>query len=384
MKKNNKYTKIIKGYFSNIWSIIALIALITFIILMIWNGNTTLAYIGRFIAVLTPFILGFFLAYLLNPLVKKINKLFDKIKAGKFLKIKKGISVFLTYAIIIGLIALVVIYIYPEVKSSTKELGATVKSGVNYLLNNKEEIQKSIPFVDISSTMDYLKNDLFKDFMSYGTTLVPALYSLSTSIVSLLYNIIFGVVISVYIILDSKRLAKNFQKVIYAITPKKKGQVVWDTVLKCNHIFNGFLLGKAIDSLIIGIICFLGMSIFRMPFALLLSVIVCITNMIPYFGPFIGAIPGVLIYLFIDPKIALFFALWIFVLQQFDGLYLGPKILGDLTGIKPLWVIFGITVGGAYFGVLGMFLGVPTTAVLTYLGKLLINSRLKKKKIDLE
>ena len=124
------------------------------------------------------------------------------------------------------------------------------------------------------------------------------------------------------------------------------------------------------------------MSVLRLPYALLLSLIVCITNMIPYFGPFIGAVPGVLIYLFIDIKLSIIFAIMILVLQQFDGLYLGPKILGDQTGIKPLWVIFGITVGGAYFGVMGMFLGVPTVAVLMYLVNIILNKKLKKKEIQ--
>ena len=153
--------------------------------------------------------------------------------------------------------------------------------------------------------------------------------------------------------------------------------------MQCNHIFNGFLFGKVIDSLIIGLLCLIAMTILRLPFALLLSVIVCITNLIPYFGPIFGAIPGVLIYLFMDPKLSLVFAIMILILQQFDGLYLGPKILGDLTGIKPLWVIFGITVGGAYFGVIGMFLGVPTVAVFMYLVDLFMEKKLQKKKLQL-
>ena len=138
---------------------------------------------------------------------------------------------------------------------------------------------------------------------------------------------------------------------------------------------------KAIDSMIIGSIALIGLMILRVPYAPLLALLVGITNMIPYFGPFIGAIPGVLIYLFIDFRLALIFAIMILILQQFDGLYLGPKILGDQTGIKPLWVIFGITVGGAYFGVMGMFLGVPAVAVVMYLVNLFLNKKLKKKEI---
>ena len=124
------------------------------------------------------------------------------------------------------------------------------------------------------------------------------------------------------------------------------------------------------------------MSIIGLPYAMLLSLIVGVTNMIPYFGPFIGAIPGVIIYLVIEPKYAIIYVVMIFVLQQFDGLYLGPKILGDLTGIKPLWVIFGITVGGAYFGVLGMFLGVPTVAALMHILSVIMEKKMKAKMIE--
>lgn len=218
--------------------------------------------------------------------------------------------------------------------------------------------------------------------MSNGSEILPYVYHVSSSLLTTSYNVLMGLVISIYIILDMKKLKRSARKVVYALSPKKKEQEVWQTMKQCSHIFNGFLIGKMIDSLIIGILCLIAMSILKLPYALLLSLIVCITNMIPYFGPIIGAIPGVMIYLFIDIRYAFIFALMILILQQFDGLYLGPKILGDQTGIKPLWVIFGITVGGAYFGVMGMFLGVPVVAVIMYLLQLFLDKKLKKKNIS--
>ena len=150
---------------------------------------------------------------------------------------------------------------------------------------------------------------------------------------------------------------------------------------ECNNIFGAFLISKAIDSLIIGCICCVAMNIIGLPYAVLLSVIVGITNMIPYFGPFIGAVPGILIYLCINWEHAVIFAIMILVLQQFDGLILGPRLLGQSTGLSPIWVIFAITVGGAYFGVIGMFIGVPVVAVIAFLINKLISSRLRGKKI---
>ena len=155
-------------------------------------------------------------------------------------------------------------------------------------------------------------------------------------------------------------------------------------VKECNTIFSSFIIGKSLDSLIIGIICFILMTILKLPYSVLLSVIVGITNMIPYFGPFIGAIPGVVLFLVISPIKSIIFAVMILALQQFDGLYLGPKILGNSTGLKPLWVIFGITVGGAYAGVLGMFLGVPVVGVIAHLLNKSITSRLEKKNITID
>jgi predicted PurR-regulated permease PerM len=297
--------------------------------------------------------------------------------------VKKGISVTISYLIVVGLLTIIILYISPQIQESGKELAKSLQSGYNYLSNNKEDLNRKIPFINLGDGLDYIKTNLIDNLVNNGSTIVPYIYEFSSSVVSVVYNTIIGIVISIYIILDSDHLVGGIKKIVYAVTPVGKENDAWKTILKCNHIFNGFLFGKAIDSLIIGILCLITMSILRLPYALLLSMIVGITNMIPYFGPFIGAIPGVLIYLFINPKLSLVFAILILVLQQFDGLYLGPKILGDLTGIKPLWVIFGVTFGGAYFGVMGMFLGVPAVAVLMYLINLFIEKKIKNKGLDL-
>ena len=222
-----------------------------------------------------------------------------------------------------------------------------------------------------------------QNIFSYGPGMAkiifPYIYNLSASFISGFINIIFAIVISVYIILDKEKIVKELRRFIYTFASNEKAPFIWNTFRECNHIFNGFLFGKSVDSLIIGILSLIAMSIIGLPYGLLLSVIVGVTNMIPYFGPIMGAIPGVIIYLVIEPKYAIIYVIMILILQQFDGLYLGPKILGDLTGIKPLWVIFGITVGGAYFGVLGMFLGVPVVAVKMHISSVIMETKMKKK-----
>ena len=381
MEKKNKYLEILKTMVSHIWYIIALVALVAVIFLMIANWGIVLNILGKFLGILMPFILGFFFACLINPLVKLLKKGLNRFKPGQAMKIKRAISVLISYIIVIGVITILIIYIFPQVKGSMAELGNSIRDGYQYLIIHEKEINNMIPLFDLSGGIEYLKNFVYDKIISHGTDILPYVYQLSSSLLTTSYNVLMGLVISIYIILDKNKLKRSVKKIVYAVSPQKKEEEIWETMKQCSHIFNGFLIGKMIDSLIIGIICLIAMSILRLPYALLLSIIVCITNMIPYFGPFIGAIPGVLIYLFIDIRLAFVFAIMILVLQQFDGLYLGPKILGDQTGIKPLWVIFGITVGGAYFGVMGMFLGVPAVAVIMYLVNLLLDKKLSKKEI---
>ena len=382
MEKKNKCLEILKTLVSNMWYIVALVAIIAIIFLMIANWGVVLAVIGKFLTILMPFILGFFFACFINPLVKRVHSLLSRMKPGKGAKIKKAFSVIISYVVVIGVITVLLIYIIPQIKESIGELGNTIQDGYQYMITHQKELNEKIPFIGLGGGIEYIKEFAYKKIMSNGSEILPYVYHVSSSLLTTSYNVLMGLVISIYIILDMKKLKRSARKVVYALSPKKKEQEVWQTMKQCSHIFNGFLIGKMIDSLIIGILCLIAMSILKLPYALLLSLIVCITNMIPYFGPIIGAIPGVMIYLFIDIRYAFIFALMILILQQFDGLYLGPKILGDQTGIKPLWVIFGITVGGAYFGVMGMFLGVPVVAVIMYLLQLFLDKKLKKKNIS--
>lgn len=383
MSEKNKILKVLKSFVSHIWYVVTLVAICTAIIVIICNWSQTLVVLEKAVSILSPFILGFFFAYLIYPLVKIIANGLDRIKKGKGMKLKKIFSILFTYIIIIGVLTIIIIYIFPQLRGSGKDIVNTIKNGYNYMITHEDEINAQIPFLDISNLIDYLKVHVPDRLMNYSSDIVPYVYQLSSSVLSSVYNILIGLVVSIYLVIDARGLMMKTKQIVYATTPKGKEKRTWDIMLECNHIFNGFLFGKMIDSLIIGILCLIIMTILRLPYALLISVIVGITNMIPYFGPFIGAIPGAIIFFFISPKLSLIFCIMILALQQFDGLYLGPKILGDLTGIKPLWVIFGVTVGGALFGVMGMFLGVPTVAVFSYLFGLLIEKKLKKKGMSL-
>lgn len=383
-KTYRKIKEIVKGILANMGSVILILALCTTVIAIILNWQSVMSELQRFVKVIMPFIFGLVLAFLINPLVESIQKILDNV----FFKTKhkkgcKYTSVAVSYVILLGLIAITMVYIVPQISQSIKELTKSLGYGYNYIIQNTGKLQQKYPFLPMNDIKEIIEKVVPQNIFNYGTGMAkfifPYIYNLSASFITGFINIIFAIVISVYIILDKEKIVKELRRFIYTFAAKERAPFIWNTFCECNHIFNGFLFGKSVDSLIIGILSLIAMSILRLPYGLLLSVIVGVTNMIPYFGPIMGAIPGVIIYLVIEPKYAIIYVIMILVLQQFDGLYLGPKILGDLTGIKPLWVIFGITVGGAYFGVLGMFLGVPVVAVIMHIINVFMEEKMKKK-----
>ncbi len=383
-KAYRKIREVLKGIISNMGSVILILALCTIVIAIIINWKSVVIEMQRFIKVIMPFIFGLVLAFLINPLVESVRKILDRLFfRTKYKKACKYTSVAVSYAILLGLLTVTIVYIVPQISESVKELTKSLGNGYNYIIHNTGKLQEKYPFLPMTDITELIEKVVPQNIFSYGPGMAkiifPYIYNLSASFISGFINIIFAIVISVYIILDKEKIVKELRRFIYTFASNEKAPFIWSTFRECNHIFNGFLFGKSVDSLIIGILSLIAMSIIGLPYGLLLSVIVGVTNMIPYFGPIMGAIPGVIIYLVIEPKYAIIYVIMILILQQFDGLYLGPKILGDLTGIKPLWVIFGITVGGAYFGVLGMFLGVPVVAVIMHIISVIMETKMKKK-----
>ena len=196
---------------------------------------------------------------------------------------------------------------------------------------------------------------------------------------SLVSNIVISLIVSVYLLVSKKRFLGQLKKLLYVFLKPDTANAALSIFRQINKIFGGFISGKIIDSLIIGVLCFIGVSILKMPYPLLISVIVGVTNVIPFFGPYIGAIPSAFLVLLIDPGKCLIFLIFILALQQLDGNVIGPAILGDSTGVSPFWIIVSILVGGGLFGFIGMLLGVPTFAVIYYLVKTFSEYYLRKK-----
>ena len=207
---NNKYREVLKNIISNSGYIVGLVAICTIIIMLIVNFGTTMQFVGRLIEVIMPFVIGFLVYYLINPLVTTFQTLFNKIKPGRWLRVKRAVAVLIAYSIIVGVIILIIVYISPQIKDSVKEMGNSVTTGYTYLDSNKDKLNSEIPFIRLGNIMDYIKNNLFSmfDYDKLSTSIVPYVYKFSSSVFSVVYNFLIGLVISIYIVLDNKRLKR--------------------------------------------------------------------------------------------------------------------------------------------------------------------------------
>ena len=358
---------------------------------IVGSFNNTVKLLGQALQVIAPFLVGAFIAFILYPLVRFFYRnLFKNTLHMKSDKLSKWLSILVTYVIAIGVIAILMVFILPQLYTSITDIVDRLPVWYNNLttmVDNFENRHADLGFIDYNIINEHLTS-LYPKIISYLTdtlaNLLPYVVNTSMAIVKGVVNLIISIMVSVYMISDHKNIFYQFKKLLYAVFPKQAADTARAICRESTNIFLKFMYGKAIDSVIIGIICFVCMNIFKFPYTVLISVIVGITNMIPYFGPYIGGVLGGIIIVIVNPVQVIFFAVMILVIQQFDGLFLGPKILGDSTGLKPLWVIFAIVVGGAMFGVLGMFLGVPTMAVICYILNIVVEHFLKKRNITVQ
>lgn len=346
-------------------------------------------------SILSPILYGLVIAYLLNYPYKAFHDhAFKKMgNKHKWLKnLKKPLSLLLTYIIIFGIVAFLVGTLIPELSSSITTLVDNIpayerairsasdnvvefiKNTSGYNLYDMENYSKLISIITGSDTTNFIKNIV--------SNVLPSAFSTVLGIGTGLYNWIIGIIISIYLLASKERLIRQFKLVAVAYTPEKFYRRLFKIGDVLNKKCGKFLVGKIIDSSIIGLMCFIGLSIFRFHYPLLISVIIGIFNMIPFFGPIIGAIPTAFLLLIINPMEALGFIVFIIVLQQFDGNILGPKILGETVGISGFWIMVSVIVGGGLFGFPGMLLGVPIFAAIYTLVQEGTAKRLKKKEIS--
>jgi len=352
---------------------------------MLHNFTSYKAAFRRMIGILLPVIYGFSIAFVLNPVERFFEKkVWPRVSRGKLsAKWNRGIAVFSTYVVAILVIAVFLSVVIPQVTSSIAGIVSNLSAYFNGVTGWLNSLSNMLPKEEIfQETLEKINESaqtILEAFYSWLSALLPMALNATKNLTTGLTNLVLGIIISIYFLFGKERFFAQLKKVLYALFPQDFVKRLIDVTHTSNRIFSGFISGKLLDSLIIGILCFVGMSLFRMPMAMLVSVIVGVTNVIPYFGPFIGAIPSALIVFLVDPIKALWFVFFVIFLQQFDGNILGPRILGDSIGLPAFWVIFAILLFGGYFGVFGMFVGVPAFAVIYSVLKIWMEGRLSRK-----
>lgn len=334
---------------------------------------------------LSPFIFGFAVAFLLDKPMMMFEEFLKKVG----LKGKAVRSLAAILALILGFFAVSALLwlLIPQVLTSLFDL---IEKAPGYLGHFFDFVNDVIARenIDISYLYEFIGTDFEKELItnltSFFSSSLPQMVTLTGKVTSTFFNIILGMMAGLYIMFEKENFILGIKRTTYAFCSKPVADYLSRFANITADIFNNFIVGKAIDSLIIGVITYVLMSIFKMPYALLLSVIVGTTNMIPVFGPFIGAIPGIFILMIIHPLQGLYFALLILAIQQFDGNILGPIILGDKLGLPSLAILFAVVIGGGMFGILGMFIGVPIFAVIYTAIREVVDDRLKKKKLKVE
>ena len=363
---------------------------------LLFHGDRFLGKINAILVIASPVIYGIILAYLLTPIVNTIEKkllspLFTKSSEMNSTKKKwmRFLSVLMTVIIVILFIYGFFSILIPNVISSVKSISFAFPIYVNNLMHFADKYFEANP--DIEALFNQLVSTYSVEIDKYlNNTIIPQMESLlktvSLSLISVLkamWNLIIGLIISIYVLCSKEIFAGQSKKIIYAIFSTKTANSLIKDFRFISDTFIGFISGKIVDSIIIGIICFIGTSLLKIPYALLVSVIVGITNIIPFFGPYLGAIPSAILILMINPIKCITFIIFILILQQVDGNVIGPKILGQSTGLSGFWVIFSITIFGGLFGFLGMIIGVPFFAVVYAMTRRIIDRMLKKRNLPI-
>ncbi len=370
--------------------LVIFVSLLLFFFLFRFDGVSS--GFGKVIRSLQGVIIGLVLAYLLNPVMKFYERQLKKIlftkqeRTYKQKRFVRGLSVGAAMLTFLAVIVLLLVLIMPQVIASVQELILTMNEKLETLMEWIAKLDAKTANSFLAGQMEnvaeqgfaWVQNWLQTKVLDSGGEVIGALTTGVYSALKILVNILVGIIVAVYVLMKKEHFKGQGKKMLYAICKPRIGNVVMEVLQKTDEVFGGFLMGKLIDSFIIGWLCFACMYFLKLPYTVLISVMIGVTNIIPFFGPFIGAVPSVILIFLVNPVQAVYFLILVLVLQQVDGNIIGPKILGNSVGISPFWIIFAILLFGGSFGVVGMILGVPVFAVIYYCMKRLAEHFLRK------
>lgn len=393
-KKNSHWN--IRPYLALGLTIFLVLSLCIVVFFLIYRYNGFAASWKKLTYILQPIIIGIIVAYLINPIMVFFEKYLIRLiephmkKKEKAKKLSRTIATFGALAVFVLIIVLLLVMLIPQLIESIQGLVVTLPGEVealiakiNILLKGNSQAADMLEDTLIYTT-DFLRNWAMNDLLPKGNQYLTSITTGIFGLFKVLLNIAVGLIVSIYLLFSKETFIGQMKKLTYALFKPKKANIIIETARKSNEIFGGFISGKIMDSAIIGVICYIVLLIMKMPYPVLVSVIIGVTNIIPFFGPFIGAVPTFIIIALANPIQGLYFLIMVLILQQVDGNIIGPAILGDSTGLSPFWVVFAIMVGGGLFGFMGMLLGVPVFAVIYYILQRIIYHLLRNRKLPEE
>lgn len=360
-----------------------ILLIIAFTVILIWavyNHKLLFKYIGELYALISPFVIGLCIAYVVNVIMRPIERMWMKLLSrfrGKWVeKLKRPICLLLSILLIIGIILAVVFLIIPELSESVSSLVSMIPSYVTEIESWWEALSERLVKYGIDLPQFNFNPDKLIDFLKDGgTAVLNTTLSATTSIVTAVINFVLALAFSIYVLAQKETLKRQSKKVMSRLMKREKMQKLLDMLDLINRTFTNFITGQLTEAVIIGVLCFIGMSIFRMPYAPAISVLVGFTALIPVFGAFIGTAIGAFLILLVKPIQAVWFVVFIIVLQQFEGNLIYPKVVGKSVGLPGIWVLVAVTIGGNAMGVVGMLISVPLCSVLYVVARNAVNGR---------
>ncbi len=350
------------------------------------NMNSTMSLLGWLLSIASPFLTGLIVAFVINIIMTRLEtKVFiflDKPNYKLWQKIKRPVCMFLSFLIIVLSFAAIIGFIAPQISQSIQMLSANMPIYSSFLQNFTNNILGwfNLSIEDFGSFL-ISWDSLFEKFSSLIANISPSVLNFATGFTSAIFDFFMGIIFAIYLLLGKEKILKNIDRATQAYLPNDKYSSVKRISNKANFIFTSFVVGQLTDAVILGVMYFIGTSVFRMPYAPLIATIMAIASLIPIFGPIIGAIPSAFILLMVNPSLAIIFIIMAIVFQQIESNIIYPKVVGDSVGLPGVWVLFAILVGGSLFGALGMVLSVPFASLIYSLLREDVNARINSRKI---
>lgn len=365
------------------------IFLLTYAVILIvalLNMNTTMSFIGWLLAMFTPFFIGLCIAFILNIIVMQLeNRVFAFLNKPKYKlwpRVRRMTCLVLAILFVLLIIAALLFFIVPQLISSFEMLARNIPSYVTYLQNLTYQIldQLKISSDQLDSfALDW--NSMLARAGNWVANVSPQIFTVASGFTNGMFNFFMGVIFAMYLLLSKEKLLFSFKKVLYAFLPKKAIHHFYDIAGLANRTFTNFVVGQLTEAVILGAMYFIGTSIFRMPYAPLISSLMAVCSLIPLFGPILGTVPSAFILLMVDPKLAIIFVVMAIVFQQVEGNFIYPRVVGNSIGLPGMWVLLSLLVGGYLIGGVGMILAVPVASVLYSIFRTTVNRRLKERQI---